>query len=218
MGNRLNPHDLIVAIILSVTIAACNAPSNEVASKLNTQDCVKDTVDAEGKTAVPCLSGDLELDGYLYEFVESINGKPGYSLLYAYEYLASDSFAYVPMDYVDIASPGSEWSVRCALEMAESHEGNCYRYAGLMCWFARALGYDAEVVSGASLFSRGWGPHAWVEVYLNGDTYIIDAQQHACSWNEGKDFFMVTYDEAPIYYSTIIPPEQSITVAWSEAW
>ena len=218
MENRLVLHRLTAIICLAITIAACNASSVAPSSKLASPDCRKNWVENEAKTILHRFSGVSELDCFLYELVESVSETPGYALLSAYEYLASDSFSYVEMDYVDIAAPDSEWSIRCALEMARTHEGNCFRYAALMCWSARALGYDAEAVSGVALLARGWAPHAWVEVRLNGEAYIIDVQQHARSWNEGRDFFMVTYDEAPLYYRKSMPHQQIIFQRSDSGW
>ena len=84
--------------------------------------------------------------------------------------------------------------------MYNDHEGACYHYASLTGWFAYALGYDARIIAGQSLFAGGWLQHGWVEIDYKGKTVMIDTQQHAAPRNVNRNFFMVEYDKAPLYY------------------
>ena len=150
---------------------------------------------------IPVVSGNGELDAQLDFILETIVGRDEDALFRAYEWIGSyDTFPYLEMDYISAETPWEEWSVPCALQMARMGSGNCYRYAALMCWVARALGYDARAVIGEVMVTSGWAYHGWVEVVVDGETYIIDPQQHARPVNEGMNFFMVSYDEAPLYY------------------
>lgn len=150
---------------------------------------------------IPVVSGNEELDAQLDFILETIVGRDEDALFRAYEWIGSyDTFPYLEMDYIPADVPWEEWSVSCAIQMARMGSGNCYRYAALMCWVARALGYDARAVIGEVMVTSGWAYHGWVEVVVDGETYIIDPQQHARPVNEGMDFFMVSYDEAPLYY------------------
>ena len=81
--------------------------------------------------------------------------------------------------------------------------GNCYRYASLMCWIARELGYEARTVSGEVLQSSslGYQAHGWCEVKQGGRWYIIDSDLHR--FISSRNFFMVTMDDAPVYYRYI---------------
>ena len=153
---------------------------------------------------VPEVSGNEELDAQLKLILENVVGTDEDALLRAYEWVGSeDNFAYLDMDYVSQDDAWQDWSVPCALQMIHMKTGNCYRYASLLCWIARALGYDARAVNGYIYMSSGWLLHGWVEIDLNGQTYIIDPQQHAREINEGVNLFMVTYEDAPFYYETL---------------
>ena len=64
---------------------------------------------------------------------------------------------------------------------------------------ARQLGYSATMISGSvPLYSGGWGPHAWVEIYMNGATYICDPESQY--EYPGYGFYMTTYATAPYAY------------------
>ena len=83
--------------------------------------------------------------------------------------------------------------------MYEQGSGNCYRFAALFCWLARGLGYDANVVAGGvPSYSSGQAPHGWVEIHMNGTTYICDPDmEHSLP---GYNWYMVTYAGAPTTY------------------
>lgn len=81
----------------------------------------------------------------------------------------------------------------------EQRSGNCYCYAAAFAAMARQLGYSATMVYGSvPLYSGGWGPHAWVEIYMNGATYICDPESQY--ENPGYGFYMTTYATAPYAY------------------
>lgn len=94
--------------------------------------------------------------------------------------------------------PGGEWTIPFAIEMATTGSGNCYRYAALFLWCARALGYSANAICGLLPSRSGLSPHGWVEVYLNGQTYVCDPElKHVMP---GYNFYMITYGSAPLTY------------------
>lgn len=81
----------------------------------------------------------------------------------------------------------------------EQRAGNCYCYAASFAVVARQLGYDAKMISGSvPLLSGGYGPHAWVELNINGVTYICDPESQREYPNYG--FYMTTYATAPYEY------------------
>lgn len=81
----------------------------------------------------------------------------------------------------------------------EQRRGNCYCYAAAFAAMARQLGYSANMISGSvPLYSGGWGPHAWVEIYMNGATYICDPESQY--EYPGYGFYMTTYATAPYAY------------------
>jgi len=114
-------------------------------------------------------------------------------------YLYVSTFDYVTGDTYP-EGDWTVWSVPYAISMYETGEGNCYSYASLMCWLARRMGWDARVISGHTLSSSGGQvPHAWVEVQEDGVARVIDPERHH-GMGDDYDFFMVTYEEASIYY------------------
>lgn len=81
----------------------------------------------------------------------------------------------------------------------EQRRGDCYCYAAAFAAMARQLGYSATMISGSvPLYSGGWGPHAWVEIYMNGATYICDPESQY--EYPGYGFYMTTYATAPYAY------------------
>lgn len=81
----------------------------------------------------------------------------------------------------------------------EQRAGNCYCYAAAFAAVARQLGYDATMISGSvPLRAGGYGPHAWVELNINGVTYVCDPESQREYPNYG--FYMVTYATAPYAY------------------
>ena len=81
----------------------------------------------------------------------------------------------------------------------EQRRGDCYCYAAAFAAMARQLGYSATMISGSvPLYSGGWGSHAWVEIYMNGATYICDPESQY--ENPGYGFYMTTYATAPYAY------------------
>ncbi len=88
-----------------------------------------------------------------------------------------------------------------AQAMYDNQGGNCYRFASLFCWMARALGYDAQVVSGwVPSQAGGQAPHGWVEINQGGSTFVCDPDMA----NSLPDYnwFMVTYAGAPVSYNS----------------
>ncbi len=97
------------------------------------------------------------------------------------------------------AEPGYTQEEWYAIYGLEQRRGNCYCYAASFAAMARQLGYNAAMISGSvPLRAGGWGPHAWVEIYMNGATYICDPEsQHE---NGAYGFYMTTYATAPYVY------------------
>ena len=36
------------------------------------------------------------------------------------------------------------------------------------------MGYDAHQVTGYVQITTGWGPHSWVEIDMDGETYVFE--------------------------------------------
>ena len=153
-----------------------------------------------GKLVTLRSTGNAELDKILWAMVERFGGNGLTSLRAVYDWVGNyNTFPYVDSGWRPSGSWRS-WSPRCAIDMYNDHEGACYHYASLTGWFAYALGYDARIIAGQSLFAGGWLQHGWVEIDYKGKTVMIDTQQHAAPRNVNRNFFMVEYDKAPLYY------------------
>ncbi|NLQ12293.1 hypothetical protein HGI81_00260 [Olsenella sp. KGMB02461] len=145
----------------------------------------------------PSGAMDNYANSELHDTMESIivtklGGHTDGALKRAYDYVAS--FPYQKGS----TNPTGDWSGPFALEMYRNGRGNCYRYASLFCWLARGLGYSIDVHAGSVMLSRGPAVHGWTELYLNGQTYVVDPDmQHAYP---NRNFYMTTYATAPIYY------------------
>jgi hypothetical protein len=141
------------------------------------------------------ISGNSELDVYLAAIMQQL-GSDGDTLKKSFDY--ASSFRYISGS----TYPSGEWSIPFAAEMYRNGGGNCYRYAALFCWLARANGYDARAVSGEVPRSGGgWTAHGWVEVTINGQVYVCDPDgQHELphySW------YLRTYSNAPFTYKKL---------------
>ena len=80
----------------------------------------------------------------------------------------------------------------------ENRTGNCYCYAAAFYQLALELGYDAEFVQGkVGMAAGGTGPHGWVEIHVNGSTYVCDPD---AQYETGRNAYMVTYSSAPFKY------------------
>lgn len=145
------------------------------------------------------LSGDMAFDKSIDWFVRHKTGWGEKGLRRAYQIISTYEYEDQEMFYE--GRMADKWSKRIAKEMYNKKRGNCYRYAALMCWVARRLGYDAKTISGHHFSaSHQWLPHGWCEITLDGKKYVIDPLYHKRFPN--KKFYMVTYDKTPFKYYT----------------
>lgn len=85
-----------------------------------------------------------------------------------------------------------------AIYAVENRRGNCFCFAAAFAGAAKALGYDARYIEGRVGMARGGtGPHGWVEVVINGTTYVCDPDGE---YELGRNFYMVTYGSASLQY------------------
>ncbi len=141
-------------------------------------------------------SGSQELDEIAAELVFSfMEENPGADretlLMKAFEY-TRDTFTYVNRGLLEVGQTG--WEAEKALQMFEKKSGNCYNFAAAFWVLARFLGYDATCYSGRCLSNAG--EHGWVDIVMDGKTYIFDPQ---LAWREatggrenwGEDMFKI---------------------------
>ncbi|MDR2035408.1 MAG: arylamine N-acetyltransferase [Coriobacteriales bacterium] len=133
-------------------------------------------------------TGDTWLDGQLTWIIGYCN----YDLRSCFNFVAS--YGYITQDEY----PSGNWAVPYAKQMIQNNGGNCYRYAALFSMLAWYLGYETNVVSGWVPTYYGPAPHGWVELYIDGNTYVCDSCfQHNIL---GYNWYMISYAGAPISY------------------
>ncbi|MBR0164896.1 MAG: transglutaminase domain-containing protein [Lachnospiraceae bacterium] len=72
--------------------------------------------------------------------------------------------------------------------------GGCYVMAACFYEMARDLGYEAHQMTGVvPLRTGGVGPHSWVEVVINGTTYIVDPDFH---YETGRNGYLIQYGQS----------------------
>jgi transglutaminase-like putative cysteine protease len=76
----------------------------------------------------------------------------------SYDHLRDD-YKYLNQPHCDRGT--TDWTADYALFMLDKGKGNCYNYAAVFTCFARRLGYEAQVVSGAVASDLD---HAWVMI------------------------------------------------------
>jgi hypothetical protein len=71
--------------------------------------------------------------------------------------------------------PAAGWETSYAYNMIKDGAGNCYSFAAVFGYLAKALGYDARIIAGqVRMYNGTWGPHSWVDIYIGGVLYICD--------------------------------------------
>lgn len=85
----------------------------------------------------------------------------------------------------------------------ETRQGNCFCYAAAVYWIAKELGYDATLMERRVHNTSGIGPHGWVEVVINGTTYVLDPQAES---QLHTNFYMITYASNALRYRTDLYP------------
>lgn len=146
-------------------------------------------------TWTPRISGDATFDMQLESILYYYNTlRSAYDYVVGFSYISGDRFWSGPF-YLDDGTTKAY-----AQEMIADGGGNCYRFASLFSWLARGLGYSANAVSGyVPSASGGSAPHGWVEIYIDGGTYICDPDlEHEL----GGDWYMYTYANAPTSYGS----------------
>jgi hypothetical protein len=89
------------------------------------------------------------------------------------------------------AATGIEWYADFGFT---NYKGNCYVMASVFYRMAKLLGYDAYQISGSvPLLAGGYGPHSWVEIKIDGKTYVYDPD----FTNEtGRNGYKISYGQS----------------------
>ncbi len=144
-------------------------------------------------------SGDAVLDGYVSAVIADLAEVNAYSspsdlLSAVYDYCC-ESFGFTRRNIYEVGARG--WEMSEAVTMFESKSGNSCSYAGAFWALARGLGFEAVAVNGA--IGSDKESHAWVEIEIDGKTYIFDPAAEAGvleGIEAGKDMFMISEQRA----------------------
>ncbi len=106
--------------------------------------------------------------------INAVYDEVGTDLYACYQWVAQNvSYKKLPIPLEPPAGyTADQWY---AIQAFEQRQGNCFCYAGAFYHLAKALGYDVRYVEGkVAMAAGGNGPHGWVEITIDGATYICD--------------------------------------------
>lgn len=145
---------------------------------------------------------DITGDSALNKRIATIlRDKTGLNLRACYDYVWKN-FGYASMSYWPSYSG---WQADYARQMLNNGKGNCYAFASLFQFMAKACDANTKLIKGwaIGMSSGKHTPHGWVECYVDGKTYVIDPEISYES--RAGDFFMFRYADCPhmdgVYYA-----------------
>lgn len=145
-------------------------------------------------------SGDAELDQYVENVLDAIitEGMSDQEKLRAAFNWTRDSFTYLRRNYYKTGDKG--WTLSEGKIMFETGQGNCYCYAAVYYYLTRRMGFQSRAISGMG--GKHPSPHGWVEIDLDGVTYVFDTQLEMAYRKKGWDYdlFCKTYEQMPFSY------------------
>ena len=153
----------------------------------------------------PCASGAESASTYVpssYDYARIVLDEIGWDPKAAFDWSASMKYyGHGKPDMPENGSPGTNWF---ALFGFTKNKGNCYVMAATFCQMARLMGYDAQQVSGqVPARSGGLTPHSWVEVYIDGQTYVCDPD---FTYGTKRNGFMIQYRQPGTWMYTNYSP------------
>ena len=142
------------------------------------------------------LTGNLTLDEKLAEIIrrETSSDMTDREKLRAVYRHVRDNFTYIKRRLVSQGQEG--WEPAYAEAFLKDGRGNCFGFAATFCLLARQLGFDAHTVVG--WLGQRRQPHGWVEIKLNGRTYVYDAELEMKY--RSSDFFHQRYGNTEFDY------------------
>ena len=149
------------------------------------------------------ISNDQRLDRAVCRIIRDVTG---FSARNAYDYVAY-SFTY---EIGSTSSNFANWEEYYALGLLDTGKGNCFGYSSLYHFLLQAMGYSSKTIAGI-VMNRRTGilyDHCWVEVYLDGATYVCDPVFEVAYTYSGIYSYFITYDDNAaadiwlLYYST----------------
>lgn len=157
------------------------------------------TFDAAGRYTTGSESLDQRLARIVAENTDSSMSR-NEKLRALYNYVR-DNYTYLKRPLVDKNAVG--WENEYAEDFFNTKRGNCFSYSAAFCLLARQLGLPAYTVVG-KLGTRTVQDHGWVEISLDGKTYLFDTElewSYRNQHHQNRDLFMVDVNDAPFVYS-----------------
>lgn len=119
-----------------------------------------------------------------YQGAYNVLNQVGWNLRAAYNWSAN-------LPYVNYSNDPSPGSKNFAIHGFKTKTGDCYVMAGTFYYMAKLLGYDAHQIAGyVPLRSGNMGVHSWVEIDINGSTYVFDPD---FTHETGRNGYQISY-------------------------
>ena len=119
-----------------------------------------------------------------YQGAYNVLNRVGWNLWAAYNWSAN-------LPYVNYSNDPSRGSKNFAIHGFKTKTGDCYVMAGTFYYMAKLLGYDAHQIAGyVPLRSGNMGVHSWVEIDMNGSTYVFDPD---FTHESGRNGYQISY-------------------------
>lgn len=119
-----------------------------------------------------------------YQGAYNVLNRVGWNLRAAYNWSAN-------LPYVNYSNDPSPGSKNFAIHGFKAKTGDCYVMAGTFYYMAKLLGYDAHQIAGyVPLRSGNMGVHSWVEIDINGSTYVFDPD---FTHETGRNGYQISY-------------------------
>ena len=128
-----------------------------------------------------------DIEWQIYESTEAVYAEVGRDLYACFRYSAGIPY-YRSTPDPQSGYTNSQWY---ALYGFKHYRGHCYVHAATFYWLAKNLGYEAYYLQGY-VPRKGGGvvTHGWVEIVMNGTTYVFDPN----FTNEtGRNGYKITY-------------------------
>lgn len=126
-----------------------------------------------------------------YPNATKVLNKVGWTLENAFKWAAGLTYYGHNANMPQTAAPGTKWYADYGFQ---NLKGNCYVMAATFCEMARNLGYDAKQISGrVPLMSGGLGAHSWVEIVMDGITYVFDPD---FTHETGRNGYKIQYGQS----------------------
>lgn len=144
-------------------------------------------------------SGNSQIDSYIENIVSSATNSSMtqvQKLRKCYDYVRYHVHYRSNNNHVPRGQNCSAWAETYMVRLInQGGYGNCYCYAAEMYYIARRLGYwQATAISGGVITSSY--DHGWMEMTLNGTTYIFDPQLESTRSLASGTLYMITYSQA----------------------